>query len=346
MQYGMFCWQIKNLPPPAQLVKICHDYHISKVCVKIQNGLNRYNQVGQDGKWTGNDDYFKGSWIATLEAGDIEVHGWAFLYTLPTSPGAQAGISGERVQKLGIRSLKLDIEEDGGGGWKTSPYRKQSAVTYMTQVRGAGVPLSYPLGMCSYRRPDLHPQVPWTQFLLTEDLDHNAQQCYWAGAHNPGEQVLKSVLEYDEIRVLPQEPVGAMYGEGGWAPTKEDITEFMVTARDRLSIGTVWFWSLDYVVAYNWWHLLEAASDVVSPPGPAPITSTMWFEVRADALPYLNVREYPGGPDAGNLYPGDVIEVSNVAGVDAWAQIASGPFTGKYACIKKSVRYLDPTEVP
>jgi hypothetical protein len=345
MNYGMFVWKIKDCLPVTQLVQVCHTYHISSLCVKVADGLTRYNQVDQSGRYIGNDSYLLGTWIATLEANGIEVHGWHFLYTLPTSPGAQAGVSGERVQKLGIRSLKLDVEDDGGGGWKSSPYRVQSARIYMQQVRGAGVPLAYPLGLCSYRRPDFHPQVPWNQFIMTEDLDHNAQQCYWAGAHNPGEQLLRSVQEYDEIRIIPQQPVGAMYGVAPWYPTPADITEYMVTARDNLELNMVWFWSMDYVVAHNRWDWLEAASaEVAAPTPPPPVGDTMRFVVRQDAVPWVNIRTGPGSsyPDVGNALPGTVLTIGNVAGTDAWGLITEGQFAGNWACIKKSVRFLDP----
>jgi hypothetical protein len=345
--YGCYAWQIRNLPQLPQLVEICKAYSIKALCIKIADGVNRYNQVDQSGKWVGNDNYLKGTFIATLEAHGIEVHGWHYIYSLPSvSPKHQAQVSGERVKTLGIRSLKIDAEEASGGGWETSPYRKQSAATYMANLEPSGVPRTFPVGLCSYRYPESHSGVPWSQFLTNESMDHNSQQCYWAGAHNPGEQLLRSVQEYDEIRpTLLSEPVGAMYGVSTWAPTVADITEFMTVARDQLNFERVFFWSLDYVYAHNRWDWLETAAAEVTPaptppPPPNPLPQTWYMEVLAD--PYVNVREGPSTSytDVGDLPLGTKVLVSDIAGVDAWARIEEGAFQGKWVCVKKSTRYL------
>lgn len=344
MKYGLFVWKIKDLPPPAQLVEICKTYHISNLCVKVADGTARYNQVDQDGKPIGNDSYLKGTWIDTLEANGIHVHGWVFPYTLPAvSPGAQAGVAGERVQKLGIRSLKIDIEDDGGGGWKTSPYRNLSCKTYMANLKPSGVPTALPVGLCSYRLPASHVGVPFAQFLKHESMDHNAPQMYWQGSHNPGEQLERCISQYDAIYSLPYEPVGAMYGTADWTPTVLDIKEFMIKSRDAFHLDQVWFWSMDWVWAHKRWDWLETAAAEVAPPAPPPPPQpTSTWEMEVTAVPYVNIRTGPSQSyaDVGNLTTGTIILVGDIAGSDAWAQIAEGAYKGHWVCVKQATRYL------
>ncbi len=344
----MFVWKVASLPPVGTLITLCHTYTISALCVKVANGTFKSNQVDPTGKEIGNDSYLLDGWIQPLKDAGIEIHGWHFIYTLPTaSPGAQAGLSGERVQKLDLKSLKVDVEDDGGGGWKSSPYRNQSAKTYMAQVRPSGIALSYPLGICSYRRPDYHPEVPWGQFLKPDDgrVVDIAMQMYWQGDHNPAKQMADSMSAYHPRAhpSSPYEPVGSMYGVGDWLPTTDDITHFMQAAKDMADAELVWFYSLDWTLAHNKLEWLDAASKFlgVTPPILQP---GLRFRVTTVANPYLNVRTGPnaGYPDVGDLAQGTEVLIADVFGQDAWGLIQEGPYAGRYVCIKQNVsKYLE-----
>jgi len=342
-KYGLFVWHIQDCLPLDQLLMLCSTYNISALCVKVADGTFKFNQVDAKGKQTGNDSYLKGVWIKTLEEGGIEVHGWIYPYSLPAvSPGTQAKVAVERVKTLGLRSLKLDIEEAAGAGWKTSPYRYSSAKTYMEGLKG--LPSGHPVGMCSYRYPTAHPTLPWKEFLRADRMTHVAQQCYWVGAHNPGSQLLKSVSEYDDIRVLPQEPLGAMYSTPSWSPTPADIANFIQTGISQLGIEMFWFWSLDSVVAKNRYDLLEPAASLLGTPSQAPSLTPFYFRVKPGVL-HLEVKAGPGQyhPKVGSLPPGEVVALGDIDGTDAWGLILDGPFKGRYVCIKKAVRYMEPT---
>jgi hypothetical protein len=115
--------------------------------------------------------------------------------------------------------------------------------------------------------------LPWTDFLTKSD--YNMPQVYWEQAHNPGEQLQRSVNEFKSA-VSPFRPIiptGAAYGANGWIPTAEDITAFINTAVS-LEVSGVNFWSWDYcrknlpllwktIAAYEWPTAPNPPKDIV-----------------------------------------------------------------------------------
>ena len=71
-------------------------------------------------------------------------------------------------------------------------------------------------------------------------------QVYWEQAHNPGEQLERSLAQFENLGYpLPMVPTGAAYGGSGWYPTSDDIVEFMDKAVELGMTGAS-FWSWDY----------------------------------------------------------------------------------------------------
>ena len=112
----------------------------------------------------------------------------------------------------------------------------------MRELR-AGLGVSTPIALSSYRYPSLHP-LPWNEFLAK--CDYNMPQVYWLKAHNPGDQLTKTLREFESPRIKyrpPIIPTGAAFREHGWEPTLDEIQEFLDTARDlKLKAANFWEW--------------------------------------------------------------------------------------------------------
>jgi hypothetical protein len=100
-----------------------------------------------------------------------------------------------------------------------------------------------PIALSSYRYPTLHPQLPWQAFL--EKCDLNMPQVYWLLAHNPAEQLNRSVNEFQAlVPFRPIIPVGAAFYEHNWSPAPEEVVQFMQTAQVlNLSAANFWEWA-------------------------------------------------------------------------------------------------------
>ncbi len=129
---------------------------------------------------------------------------------------------------------------DAEGEFKL-PGNYSNAGKYMTELR-AGLP-TLPIGLSSYRFPSYHKDFPWAAFL--NGIDYNMPQVYWEQAHNAGTQLTKSVQDFQALKPYrPVLPIGPGYKTGGWAPTEDDIKDFLNTALS-LSIPTVALFSWD-----------------------------------------------------------------------------------------------------
>jgi hypothetical protein len=367
---GFYLWKLLHFKSKQHILDTLGAAQASWVCIKVTDGLNKYNQFNAQGEWTGKDDYLFDV-IRYLVENKIQLGIWGWIYPLPTlSPGPQAANLGERYQKLNNNGLRpdfvfLDAEQNSSPTlkcyWKTladgtpNPYRKQSATTFMNQLRPGGIPLSAVVALSSYRRPDLHSLFPFKQFVNHESSNAIAQQLYWEESHNPREQLLVSIEKYNELvrqdmYPLPFIPIGSAYKTLTWAPTPMDFVQFL-EACQTVGINSCGFWSLDAAANQPEW-LRAIAGNVVEPPpppppppppDPEPIPGEFEMQVRADADPYLNIRQTPYGQDIGNIYPGEKVTVQDIGGPDAWIQIKSGPWAGKWVCVQnEDGRYLDP----
>jgi len=271
---GFYIWKLADCLPVGRLIDALKRANASWVSIKIADGTFKHNQIREDGKWSGNDAFLL-QVIAELKEAGISVGGWHFIYPLPeANPGAQAGVAGERYQKLNLDHLLIDAEHVSSVNalWRTSPDRVRSANTYMNQLRGAGVTLRQPCGLSSYRFPTLHGGFPFTQFVNHESSNLIAPQMYWVGSHNPAEQLDRCMAEYDAIDngIRPLVPIGAAYAAGAWEPTVADFTEFMAAVNDY-SLPGCGFWSMDWILTHNRMDWLDAiGGGYVEPEPPAP----------------------------------------------------------------------------
>jgi len=227
---GFYIWKIPNCED-GDIEKIAYTAYragLSYVLVKIANGIYDYNYDSS----TGND--LVGPLAEELAKRDIKVWGWHYVFGDLPKEEAKAAI--RQISKLPLEGYVIDAEGEYVG--KYTPCR-----TFMSELRNAYP--DFPMALSSYRYPDYHNDLPWSDFLSKCDL--NMPQVYWEQAHNPGEQLEKSLSQFTNnwSPFRPLVPTGAAYGGSGWYPTSADITEFMDKAVE-LNMSGVSFWSWDY----------------------------------------------------------------------------------------------------
>jgi hypothetical protein len=230
---GIFIWRVRGCENGdiQAIANVVQAAGLTHVLLKIADGNFSYNidtKTGED---------LAASLTKALKAKNIKVFGWHYVYAYDPLAEADRGI--QRVQQLGLDGYVIDAEFE---------YKEQNraARLYMDRLRaGLG---SLPIGLSSYRFPDLHSRLPWTEFLTK--CDFNMPQVYWIFSHNPGDQLRRSLQSFQKITPFrPLIPTGATFTQGNWKPTVAEISEFIQTARD-LNMPAVNFWELSKVRRY------------------------------------------------------------------------------------------------
>jgi hypothetical protein len=267
---GFLIWKLANMPAVGQLIALLKSVDCKWISVKVADGVYKYNTQG------GSDAALK-AWIQAIQAEGIEVGGWHYIY--PQSPGPQGDLAEERREKLGLSHYLLDVEKEWKGNYGNA------ARTLLGKLHNGG----FDVGLCSYRYPSVHPQVPWNPFINHEKMDVMAPQVYWIEAHNPDGQLRASKAEYETRTNKPYIPIGATFGVAGWEPSVDDLVAFVETA-EALGCPAYGFYSLDWIIQHqrsDWLHAIdEAAGD---PPPPVPVPDE-WVVVNCE---WLNGRSEP-----------------------------------------------------
>jgi hypothetical protein len=227
---GIFIWKIaacENGDPNA-IAALAQQANLSHVLLKIADGVGSYNF-----------DYDHGidllpPVVQALHARGIQVWGWHYVYG--NDPVGEANKAIQRLGQLNLDGYAIDAE----GEYK-EPGKQDAARKYIDLLRSAYP--SLPISLCSYRFPSYHPQLPWKVFL--EKCDYNMPQVYWQSSHNPGEQLNRTVSEFQAMTPYrPILPVGSAYISGTWSPSKAEIQEFLQTAQKlNLAAASFWEWS-------------------------------------------------------------------------------------------------------
>ena len=226
---GFYIWKIPSCEngDPQAIAQIAYQSGLSHVLIKIANGIYDYNY----------DASLRKDLVApvadALHAKGIAVWGWHYVFGDLPREEAKAAI--RQINKLPLDGYVIDAE--GEYKDKYTPCR-----IFMNELRNA-LP-DFPMALSSYRYPKYHPQLPWQDFLNKCDI--NMPQLYWEQAHNPREQLMRSIKEFQTITpIRPYFPTGAAYASGGWQPTVEDVLEFM-NAAIEFGLSGVNYWSWDY----------------------------------------------------------------------------------------------------
>jgi len=226
---GFFIWKIPNCEggDPKTIASVAQQAGLQHVFIKIANGIYDYNYDPSSKK-----DLIAPVCEALLEKG-IRIWGWHYVFGDLPKDEAKAAI--RQIKRLPLDGYIIDAE--GEYKDKYTPCR-----IFMNELRNA-LP-SYPIALSSYRYPNYHLSLPWKDFL--SKCDYNMPQVYWEKAHNPDEQLTRSLKEFQLIEPFrPIIPTGAAYAASDWVPTPSDIKKFLDTTTS-LNIPAASFWSWDY----------------------------------------------------------------------------------------------------
>lgn len=228
---GYYLWQVKNCEKgdAEAIVQTALSAGLTHVLVKVSDGIYPYNY-----DWKTKTDAAKPVVTALKEAG-LVVWGWGFVYG--EQAAEEANIAIRRIKELELDGFAIDAEGD-----YEDPTKKKAAAVYMNELRKQCKDL--PIALSSYRFPSYHPRLPWKEFL--GKCDFNMPQVYWMKSHNPGEQLRRTIREFQEIVPFrPIIPTGSAFSERGWTPTAAEVLEFLQTAQS-LNLSAANFWSWDY----------------------------------------------------------------------------------------------------
>ena len=271
-----------------------------------------------------------------LQGAGLAVWGWGYCYG--ENPLGEADVVLRELNRLDLAGYFIDAE---------SQYKHKSAQA-AAFVRRLTDNTDRPLGLCSYRYPNLHPELPWVEFRAKCDFD--MPQVYWMFAHDPEEQLEQSFNEYS--RMVPARPfaaTGAAYKERGWSPSPGEVVRFLDAAK-QLGINGVNFWewgncrrNLPTV-----WDVIKAYPWATSPPPPPPPPPEPFARLRC--VKDVRIRSVPDTGDPGNiigmLFAGDgdapgqpLYELEERwVGDDIWARIGWKQWS---AMVYNGIMYLE-----
>jgi hypothetical protein len=241
---GYYIWQIRRCESgdAGAIANEASRAGFSHVLIKIADGTSSYNIDATTGR-----DLVPPVRQALRER-NIQTWGWHYVYGY--DPIGEANIAIQRIQTLNLDGYTIDAEAP-----YKQPGRETAAREFMNRLR-ASLP-NFPIALSSYRYPTYHPQLPWRAFL--EKVDYNMPQVYWVEAHNPAEQLIRSVREFQALEPFrPIIPTGAAFRQGSWAATVSDVIEFLQTAQQlNLSAANFWEWGHTRLYVPELWEPIK-----------------------------------------------------------------------------------------
>ncbi|MDI6770267.1 MAG: hypothetical protein QMD04_11410 [Anaerolineales bacterium] len=275
---------------PLEITRAALDAGLSHVLVKIADGTQPFglDETGQD---------LSLPLIQALHAAGIAVWGWHAVYG--DDPTGEAALAIIRVQELALDGYVLSA----GAAYEQAD-KAQAARAFMTALRADW---DVPIALSSYRFPNFHPELPWAAFL--EKCDAVMPQVYWEAAHNAGSQLRECLRQYKALpNARPCIPTGAAYGRpGGWAPTLEDLADFINTAKE-LDVEGLNFYSWDTCRSdlSPLWDLIANFAWPAQPQTSAPILEPIPAAAQplppATPLPTATSSQPAAGAEAGMEY--------------------------------------------
>ena len=266
---GYYIWQVSRVEGgnAATIVQMAQAARLEHILIKIADGTFSSNVSGTD---------LVAPLVSALTARGIEVWGWHYVYG--DDPAGEAQKALQRIQQTGVAGYIIDAEAQ-----YKEPGKDLKARAFMNAMRTA-LPF-FPIALSSYRFPSIHPDFPWQEFLTR--VDYAMPQVYWMFAHNPREQLARTLVEYRSMTDLPIVPTGAAYAESGWAPTTAEVLDFLDAAVDN-NLGGANFW--EWYAARQLPNMWETIAGFVWPSSPPPVILAHG-RVNTDLL---NIRSGPG----------------------------------------------------
>ena len=220
---GLYIWKIHQVEggDADAIARRAVESGLTHVLIKVADGSHAYNVD------------LAAPVVETLKGAGVQVWGWQYVYG--NEPFLEADIAVHRVRVLGLDGFVVNAEVEYKG-------KHDAASVYMDSLRARMGGL--PIALSSFRYPDYHPELPWTEFLSR--CDYNMPQVYWVRASNPEQQLDRTIAQFQQIYpVLPIIPTGPAYEEFGWRPQPAEITRFLQHARE-IGLQAANFWSWDY----------------------------------------------------------------------------------------------------
>ncbi len=256
---GFYIWKIEKCEhgDVDEIAGKAAAANFSHVLIKIADGTYTYNY-----DWDHHSDLVPPLAKKLREFG-IEVWGWHFVYGDEPKEEAQKAI--QRIHELDLDGYVINAEGSYAQGDK-----EPAARTFMNLLTNNVQ--NVPLALSSYRYPSYHPKLPWDVFL--SKCDYNMPQVYWLKAHNPGEQLRRSVREFQNMKYRPPIiPTGAAFTEWGWSPTAGEVEEFLKMAKSlNLRAANFWEWeNCRLKLPANVWRTIHDFPWEIAPPPPTDI---------------------------------------------------------------------------
>jgi hypothetical protein len=243
---GYFMWQVPKCDggDPARIAARSRSAGLTHVLIKIADGANwAYNYDP-----TRRIEYIPPVADALRGVG-ISVWGWH--YVRGDDPLGEARLAIQRMRSLRLDGYVIDAEKE-----YKEPGKKVAAQRFMAELR-AGLP-NTPIGLSTYRYPQVHYQLPYAQFL--ERCDFAMPQVYFEFAHDVEQQLERSVAQYQALQ--PSRPIivtGPTYNHNAWRPSAGEVVRFLTRAR-QLGLGAANFWAYDFATRSTMLDLWEAVA--------------------------------------------------------------------------------------
>lgn len=225
---GWFIWSIALTMKgnPVALADAAKKAGIGHVFFHIHDGYLGETKVSYGADLT--------PYIAAMVAVGVECWGWGAVYRSTWSQGCDR-VNEAMAKHPDLVGYILDAE----GPIANSP---NEAAAIMNKLRYFHPDM--PIGLSSYRFPELHPELPWAVFRSKCDFD--IPQVYWeqsisslAGSY----QLKQSYGQFQKMTPkLPFVATGPAYKVGGWSPSVEQLQGFFRMAKDELMLSGVDFW--------------------------------------------------------------------------------------------------------
>lgn len=253
---GYFIWQLPRCDGgnPEAITARALDAGLSHVLIKIADGpawIYNYNYDTEE-------DLIPPV-VSALRSTGIQVWGWH--YVLGYDPVGEARMAVSRTRALGLDGYVIDAESE----YKQKG--KEAAARHFMKELREGLP-HLPIALSTYRYPRIHQPFPFETFL--QGCDYAMPQVYFEQAHNPEQQLERSVEQYLALRsARPVIPTIPTYSRGKWKPTPDEVRRILQKAKDMgLTAANAWSW--DFATRPEHLDLWQAVADFPWPPQ-API---------------------------------------------------------------------------
>ena len=232
---GMFIWKLQDVEDgdPDAIASTAAEADLSFVLIKIAEDNNFYRHITDEGR-----DLLP-LVIDALHIKGIQVWGWH--YVRGNNPREEALVGSNRVSELALDGYVVSIgsEYENSGDVAGAQLFMDTIATNMSD--------DIPIAVSVPRYPSYYPNFPVEPFLA--GVDYVMPAVYWIANDNPGEQLQKSMAEYNQL-ITDMEvdvsivPIGSAFLENQWFPNAFQIEEFLQTAYDAdLPAVSFWEWS-------------------------------------------------------------------------------------------------------